>query len=150
MIDVSNTSKAESKKPGKGLICTGISGLDEVLRGGVRENNIVLVEGAPGSGKTTLGLEFIYRGAKDFNENGLIITFELSAEKLLHDAEGFGWDFKTLEKQGKVKLIFTSPSVILEELQSPDGVLATEIRALGAKRIMIDGLAPLRIFGDVH
>jgi circadian clock protein KaiC len=151
MIDKSKNSRAglPDRAP-KGLVMTGIPGLDEVLRGGVRENNIVLLEGAPGTGKTTLGLEFIYRGAKDYGEPGLIISFELSAEKLLHDAEGFGWDFDNLQKKGLVKMIFTSPSVILEELQSPDGVLATEIKALGAKRIMIDGLAPLRIFGDVQ
>ncbi|MBC7397780.1 MAG: hypothetical protein H7333_10095 [Bdellovibrionales bacterium] len=151
MLDQSKNPRAGlPTEPGKGLVCTGIPGLDEVLRGGVRKNNIVLVEGAPGTGKTTLGLEFIYRGAKDHGEPGLIISFELSAEKLLHDCESFGWDFATLQKQGLVKMIFTSPSVVLEELQSPDGVLASEIKALGAKRIMIDGLAPLRIFGDVQ
>ena len=91
MIDKSkNLSAGLPKYPGPGLVATGIPGLDEVLRGGVRENNIILVEGAPGTGKTTLGLEFIYRGAKDFNEPGLILSFELSSEKLMHDAAGFG------------------------------------------------------------
>lgn len=131
------------------LIRTGVHGLDEVFLGGVRENNIILVEGGPGTGKTTLGLEFIYRGAKDFDENGLVVTFELSAEKLLRDAAGFGWEFEELAEQKKVKIIYTSPMVILDELQSPDGVLASEIREMGAKRILIDGLAPLRMVGEV-
>lgn len=130
-------------------IATGIPGLDEVLLGGVPENNIILVEGAPGTGKTTLGLEFIYRGAKEFDEPGLIVSFELSPEKLLRDAAGFGWDFGSLEAAGKVRIIYTSPMVILDELQSPSGVLAGEIKKIGAKRILIDGLTPLRIFGEV-
>jgi circadian clock protein KaiC len=105
--------------------------------GGIKENNIILVEGSSGSGKTTFGLEYIYRGAKDFKENGLIISFELSPQKLLRDARGFGWDFETLQRKNKVKIIYTSPLVILQELQSPDGVLINEIRALNAKRILL-------------
>ncbi|MGZ6358942.1 MAG: ATPase domain-containing protein [Bdellovibrionota bacterium] len=127
---------------------TGVPGLDEVLRGGVRENNVILVEGAPGTGKTTLGLEFIYRGALEYGDPGLIVSFELSAERLLRDAEGFGWDLGALTRSGKIKIIFLSPAVFLEELQGSETVLLAEIKAIGAKRIMIDGLAPLRIFSD--
>ena len=136
------------KKSSPDSILTGISGLDEVLIGGVKQNNIILVEGAPGTGKTTLGLEFIYRGAKEFGEPGLIVSFELSPQKLLRDAAGFGWDFESLQAEGKVKIIYTSPMVILDELQSPDGVLSSEIKAIGAKRILVDGLAPMRIFSE--
>ncbi len=131
-----------------GLIPTGIEGLDEILLGGVRKNNIILVEGAPGTGKTTLGLEFIYRGALEYGEPGLVVSFELSPQKLLRDAAGFGWDFESLEREGKVTLIYTTPSVIIDDLQSPDGVLASEIQRTGAKRILIDGLTPLRLFGE--
>ena len=49
---------------GSELIPTGIAGLDEILFGGVSRNNIILVEGAPGTGKTTLALGFIHAGAK--------------------------------------------------------------------------------------
>lgn len=127
---------------------TGIAGLDEILLGGVRKGNIVLVEGAPGTGKTTLGLEFIYRGARELDETGLIFTFELSPEKVLADAAGFGWDLQSLVDSGKVKIVYTNPAVIIEELQTHDGVLANEIRTTGAKRLLIDGLTPLKLFGE--
>jgi circadian clock protein KaiC len=117
--------------------------------GGIKQGNILLVEGAPGAGKTTLGLEFIYRGVASFDEPGLIISFELSPEKLLRDAAGFGWDFKALEREGKLKIIYTSPSVILQELQSHEGLLMTEMKRMGAKRILIDGLTPLKLFGEI-
>lgn len=136
-------------KKSRDLVKTGISGLDEIFLGGIKENNIILVEGSPGSGKTTFGLEYIYRGAKDLKENGLIVSFELSPQKLLRDAKGFGWDFESLQRKNKVKIIYTSPMVILQELQSPDGVLINEIRSLNAKRILIDGLTPLKIFGEL-
>ena len=128
---------------------TGVEGLDGILQGGVKTGNIMLVEGAAGTGKTTLALEFIYRGAAEFDEPGLIISFELSPQKLLADAAGFGWDFQSLEKAGKVKIIYTSPLVILQELNSHDGVLASEIKRIGAKRFVIDGLTPLRLFGEI-
>ena len=58
------------------LIKTGISGLDQVLKGGLRMNSSILVTGAPGTGKTIMALQFIYHGAKDYNENGIFITTE--------------------------------------------------------------------------
>lgn len=139
----------QQAKKAKDLVKSGIRGLDEIFLGGIKENNIILLEGNPGSGKTTLGLEYIYRGAKDLKENGLIVSFELSQQKLLRDAKGFGWDFESLQKKNKVKIIYTTPAVILQELQTPDGVLINEIRNLNAKRILIDGITPLKIFGEL-
>ena len=54
--------------PEPDLLKTGIKGLDDVLFGGVPRGNIILVAGTAGTGKTTLGVEFVYRGARQFNE----------------------------------------------------------------------------------
>ena len=54
---------------------TGIKGLDEMLAGGFLTESANLVEGAPGTGKTTLGMQFIYSGITQFDEPGLIMTF---------------------------------------------------------------------------
>ena len=54
--------------PDLDLVKTGIKGLDEVLFGGIPRGNIILVAGTAGTGKTTLGVEFVYRGARQFNE----------------------------------------------------------------------------------
>lgn len=143
-----NSSSTNSIHASSAQIRTGIKGLDEVFLGGVEEGNIILVEGSPGAGKTTTALEFIYRGAKEYGEPGLIVSFELSPQKLLRDARGFGWDLEELSKQGLVKIIYTSPLVILQELQNHDGVLSKEIVEMKAKRIVIDGLTPLKIFGE--
>src|SRR4051812_40783272 len=116
------------------LVSTGIAGLDEILLGGVPRNNSLLVEGAPGSGKTTLGLGFIHAGAAYFDEPGVIISFELEPDKLLRDARGFEWDLQALIDAGKVKIIQTSPSVLLNEFRSGDGAFAAELTAIGARR----------------
>lgn len=137
-----------SGKISRDLIPTGIAGLDGILYGGIIKGNVIVLEGMPGVGKTTLALEFIYRGAKEFNEPGVIVAFESSPDKLKRDAAGFGWDLDELEQQGKIKIVYTTPSVLLEELQSHDGVLSTEIQKIKAKRVVIDGLTPLKIFGE--
>ena len=131
------------------LVKTGIAGLDEVLLGGVPRHNNLIVEGAPGTGKTTLGLGFIHAGALQ-GEPGAIVSFELDAAKLLRDASGFGWDLQGLIDAGKIRIIQTSPAVLLSEFRNTEGVFAESLRAMGAKRLLIDGLTPMRLYAEVH
>lgn len=131
------------------LLPTGIKGVDELLYGGVAEGNMLLVYGAPGTGKTTFGLQFIYQGATENEENGLIISFESDPQKLLRDARSFGWDFESLQNEGKVRIIYTTPSVLLHELSTNEGVLQGEIKGIKAKRVLIDGLTPLKLYGEL-
>ena len=132
------------------LVKTGVPGLDEVLLGGVTRNNNIIVEGPPGSGKTTLGLGFIYAGAALFDEPGAIVSFELEPAKLLRDAAGFSWDLQGLIDAGKIKIIQTSPAVLLSEFRNADGAFAAALSSIGAKRLLIDGLTPMRLYAEVH
>ena len=129
---------------------TGIEGLDAILLGGITRLNNVLVEGAPGAGKTTLGLGFILAGAVLYDEPGLIVSFELDAAKLIRDAKGFNWDLKALVEDGRVKIIHATPMAILKEFRAPDSVLMEHIEKLGVKRLMIDGLTPLKLYAEAN
>src|SRR5437870_2235090 len=126
------------------LIQTGIYGLDEIFLGGILKGNLILVEGAAGTGKTLLGVEFIYRGITEHDEPGIIVVFETSPKKLIRDATGFGWNLDELQQQNKLKIIFTSPKVLDQELRSPDSLLLETATEIGAQRIFIDGLSLLR------
>jgi circadian clock protein KaiC len=126
------------------LVRTGIVGLDDILRGGLPENNVILVEGAVGTGKTVLGLEFIYRGITEYHEPGLIVTFEVSPWKLIRDALGFGWDLEAWQGRNQLKIIFTSPQVLGQQLRSPDSLLLEVADQMEAQRIFIDGVSLLR------
>src|SRR4051812_10582505 len=128
---------------GTDLVKTGVAGFDPILHGGFPRGNIIVVEGPSGSGKTTLGLEFIYRGAAEFDEPGIVVLFEVSPLQVIRDAAQFGWDLRELERQGKIKMIFTTRSVLHHELQQADGLLLTEAGQIGAKRIFIDSMPPL-------
>src|SRR5688500_12654108 len=126
--------------PERDFVKTGIDGLDDILVGGLLRGNVVLVAGPAGSGKTTLGIEFIYRGATQFDEPGLIVLFEVSPDKLVRDAAMFGWDLPALERQGRLKIIFTTRQVFQQEIQQADSLLLDEAAAIGARRIFVDGL----------
>jgi circadian clock protein KaiC len=134
--------------PEPDIVKTGIDGLDRILFGGFPRGNVVVVAGPPGTGKTTLGLEFIYRGGREFDEPGIIVTFEVSTEKVVRDAAQFGWDLRELEQQGRLKIISTTRRVFQQEVQEPESLLLTEATHLGARRIFIDGLAGLARNGN--
>lgn len=119
---------------------TGIAGFDKMLGGGFIPQTANLVEGAPGTGKTTLGMQFIYNGITMFNEPGLIITFEEFPQQYYYDAANFGWDFLELENKGLLKVIMTSPEVSRHDVESVGGILETYVNQLDVKRVLIDSM----------
>ena len=123
------------------LVRTGISGLDDILTGGIPRGNVVLLEGAIGTGKTTTGVEFVYRGASQFGEPGIIVLFEVSPEKVVRDAARMGWDLAALEREDRVRIIFTTRAVFRQELQQADSLLLDEAARMGARRIFVDGVS---------
>ena len=130
--------------PKNGLVQTGIAGLDAVLMGGIPRTNVILVQGTTGSGKTLLGMEFIYRGITQFDEPGIIVVFESNPDKLIRDAAAFGWNLQELQEQKKLQIVFTSPEVLDQEMRSPDSLLLETALEMGAQRIFIDGIGLLR------
>src|ERR1700722_15433953 len=122
---------------------TGIAGLDSVFLGGIPRANTILVQGQAGTGKTLMGLEFIYEGIAKFNEPGIVVVFESNPDKLIRDATLFGWDLGELQQQNKLKIIFTSPQVFESELRSPNSLLLETAAGMGVRRIFIDGVGLL-------
>ncbi|MGD0966353.1 MAG: ATPase domain-containing protein [Candidatus Acidiferrales bacterium] len=125
------------------LFSTGITGLDEILLGGVSKGNVVLLQGVTGSGKTLLGTEVIYRGITEFGEHGLIVVFETSPDKLIRDAGELGWHLDDLQQEKKLRIIFTSPQVFEQELRSADSLLIEAAAEISAQRVFIDGIGLL-------
>jgi circadian clock protein KaiC len=119
---------------------TGVKGLDEMLGGGFLTKTANLVEGAPGTGKTTLGMQFIYNGIVKDNEPGLIITFEEFPQQYYYDAAAFGWDFVELEKKGMLKIMMTSPEVSRLDIESVGGMIETYVHEMGVRRVVVDSM----------
>src|SRR5450631_2737053 len=71
---------------------TGIAGFDEITGGGLPRGRTTLLVGGPGSGKTILALQFLVHGAQRCNEPGIFVAFEETSQRILRNAEGFGWN----------------------------------------------------------
>jgi len=121
---------------------SGIFGFDDLLYGGFIQNSAILVEGVPGAGKTTFGLEFIYKGIIEMNEPGIVITFEEFPEQLYRDASNYGWDLRKLEEQNLLRVICTSPEVILDNTM---GFLQGVVSEIAAKRLLLDSVTQLNM-----
>ena len=124
---------------------TGISELDSMLHGGFMRGDVTLIVGSAGTGKTTLALQYLVNGATKFNENGLYVTFEQMPAQIYRDAASFGWDIRKLEAEGKIRVVCTSPPVLVQfiESRSPIDAIIDEIKA---KRIVIDSISHLETF----
>jgi circadian clock protein KaiC len=131
---------------------TGIAELDEMLRGGFMDRDAVMVAGSAGTGKTTLGLEYLVNGATQFGESGIYLTFEQLPDQIYRDAENFGWNLRGLEAEDKLRVVCTSPDLLLE----PDGeeqLLGDTIKELRPRRMVIDSLNHLEMYvphGDIR
>jgi circadian clock protein KaiC len=121
-------------------IPTGVPGLDELMYGGLLEGDAVLVAGAPGSGKSTLGMQFLYEGIMRYDEPGFFITFEEFPQQIYRDAMNFGWDFRALEEEDKLKVLFTSPDLMYQDIKRHEGIFPEMIREIGARRVVVDSL----------
>jgi len=121
------------------LIKTGTPGLDQILKGGLRKNSCVLVTGAPGTGKTLMALQFIYYGAKDFNENGIFITTEESIEVLQQSGKNLGMDLQSVVDSGKVFIVQKPIATLKGGIASIKGLIDA-IKKYKVKRVALDSL----------
>ena len=120
----------------------GIEGLDPLVGGGVLQGHSVLVCGAPGTGKTIFGLQFLYMGATMENENGLFVNVEDIEKKLKFYANQFGWDMDALQRQKKID--FLKVPIDRKGCKIID-IIFEKAQELDAKRIVIDSLSALSI-----
>jgi circadian clock protein KaiC len=78
------------------LLATGINGLDDILRGGLARNHLYLIEGDPGTGKTTIAIQFLLEGAR-LGQRGLYITLSESKTEILEIGRSHGWSLANID-----------------------------------------------------
>jgi circadian clock protein KaiC len=86
-------------------IATGISGLDELVGGGFPEGRVILVIGGPGTGKTIMCGQFLYKGIYENQENGVFVSLDESKDHFYSEMQKFGWDFWKAEEERKFAFI---------------------------------------------
>jgi len=144
-----NSRRPRSKPTALQKERTGIPGFDEITLGGVPKGRPTLICGSAGAGKTLFALEFLVRGAVQFNEPGVFISFEESDEELATNVASLGFDLNELVAEKKLVLdyVFIERSEIEETGEyNLEGLflrLDHAITSIGAKRIVLDTLEAL-------
>lgn len=134
------------------LFATGISGLDDILGGGLARHHLYLIEGDPGTGKTTIALQFLLEGARR-GQKGLYVTLSESKIELVEIAESHGWSLEAIdvfemapdEDHLKPEAQYTvfNPSEI--ELADTTTAVLSQVDKLQPVRVVFDSLSELRL-----
>ena len=139
----------------EGRTSTGNQGLDAILRGGLPSNRLYLLEGAPGSGKTTLALQFLLAGAAA-GERGLYITLSETKEELLGVAFSHGWNIDAFD----IFELASAEGVLGEErqqsilhpweveLSGTIKLIQGEVERIGPRRVVFDSLSEMRLLAQ--
>jgi circadian clock protein KaiC len=133
-------------------VTTGIAALDLILNGGYVENRIHLIEGRPGTGKTTLGIQFLLAGVAA-GETVLYVTLSETKDELLAIAASHGlsldrvniFELSAVEHAGGDQTLLHPAEVDLTETTE---ALFKHIDALGPTRIVIDSLSEMRLLAQ--
>src|SRR5687768_15736483 len=135
---------------------TGVEGLDDVLVGGLRRGRVYLVEGSPGTGKTTIATKFLLTGAAE-GERGLYITLSETEEELRETAVSHGWKFEPpndvfelvppeslLDEDQQQSLLYSSDL----ELGETTKRIFEAIERVNPSRIVLDSLSEIRLLAQ--
>jgi len=141
--EISKENRSLPKAP------TGIQGLDEITAGGFPRGRPTLICGSAGAGKTLLAMEFLVRGATEYNEPGVFMAFEETAPELTQNVRSLGFDLDELTKEKKLVIDFVriERSEIDEtgdyDLEGLFIRLGAAIEAIGATRVVLDTIENL-------
>ncbi|MFZ2030956.1 MAG: ATPase domain-containing protein [Vitreimonas sp.] len=137
------------------LASTGIEGLDDVLRGGLARNRVFLLEGSPGTGKTTIALQFLIEGRRA-GERGLYITLSETTEELISSAKSHGWSLdgidifellppeSLLDDEQQQSLLYSSDL----ELGETTKRIFEAFEAAKPDRVILDSLSEIRLLAQ--
>ncbi len=143
-----------SKGASSDRVSSGVAGLDDILGGGLTTERLYLLEGTPGTGKTTLALQFLLEGVRA-GEPGLYVTLSETAEELKAVAASHGWSLDEialyelvneagLEPESEQSILHPSEVELGETIQS----IIAQVKALKPKRVVFDSLSELRLLAQ--
>ena len=137
-VTIHREDRAEWSTAGTERLKTGSSRLDDLLGEGIPLGSTLLIAGVAGTGKTVLGLEFLYRGAQA-GEKGIVFSFEETEERLRATARGLGWDLDGEIDRGMVEIVFIPQPDIMVEAHLL--MMRERVQALGARRVVVDSVS---------
>jgi len=143
---------APNNRNGTPLLSTGIAGLDDILGGGFSHNHLYLIEGDPGTGKTTIALQFLLEGAR-LGQVGLYVALSESRAELMEIGESHGWSLGSVnifemipddnDLKPEAQYTVFHPSEV--ELADTTAAVLLEVDRLQPTRVVFDSLSELRM-----
>lgn len=131
------------------LVETGIAGFDSILGGGIVPNATVLVSGNPGTGKSILAMEFIYNGVREFDDNGIYLSFEENAADLRQAAESIGFDeWGDLVEAGKITVFDKRQLLQDSDFSETLDRIVEDIERAENGRLVMDSVTMFGMFFD--
>lgn len=142
------------------VIKSGVPGIDELLNGGIPEKRCIVLQGGPGSGKTTFALQFLNEGMVNHNQPAIYVTLSESPQEIMENNKAsHGWDLEDLEAKGLLKFVDARPVTTGKDgLISPNErlfkgellpfshllqLIIENIKKFKAKRVIIDSMTVL-------
>jgi len=142
---------------------TSIPGFDELIEGGFVENDVILVTGGPGAGKTTFGIQYLMGGIIEQDQPGIYVTMEETPIRVIRNMWRFGWDMEKFVRENMLRIVQVNP-VQFKDFIKPESHSSTikvdaegymlenmmnqvqsMIKEISAKRLFIDSITSLKI-----
>ncbi|WP_435070285.1 RAD55 family ATPase [Haloplanus sp. C73] len=129
------------------LTRTGIEGLDSILGGGIVDNATVLISGNPGTGKSILGLQYIYNGVQEFDEKGIYLSFEENSEDIAQAAESIGFEnWRELVEDDQILVYDKQKLLRHNDFNDTLELLLDEFEEMDYDRLVLDSLTMFELF----
>ncbi|MDQ2053435.1 ATPase domain-containing protein [Halobellus sp. H-GB7] len=129
------------------FVKTGIEGLDSILNGGIVKNAAVLVSGNPGTGKSILGLQYLYNGVDKYDEGGIYLTFEESADDISQAAESIGFEkWDEFVDAGRIKIYDKRTLLRSGDFSSTLDTILDDLQDTQYDRLVLDSLTMFQLF----
>jgi KaiC domain protein len=125
----------------------GITGLDEMIQGGVPERSLLVAMGAAGTGKTTFGIQYLQRGLQQ-DQKAIYITLEESRDDVVQMATEKGWPFDEYLEDEELAIVDLDPIEMANSLTSIRGDLPRLVDDFGAERLVLDSVSLLEMMYD--
>jgi KaiC/GvpD/RAD55 family RecA-like ATPase len=125
-------------------VTTGIPGFDELIEGGFPEGASILLSGGPGAGKTIFGMQYVYEGARTYEEAGLYVTLETGLKDIMWNMQSFQWDIKSLQDKNLMKIYrlnmgkASTTEQVEEQIARELSIITKMVDSINAKRLVID------------
>ncbi|MFH0818206.1 MAG: ATPase domain-containing protein [Candidatus Micrarchaeota archaeon] len=128
---------------------SGILGLDKLMKGGFPQNSINLIAGESGTGKTTFGLQFLYAGATQFREAGMLISFEETKDSIAKEMASYGWNLDNAERDKKIVVLEYPPQEV-GHFMAQEVIIHDAVEEYGVKRVVIDSITTFALMYETE